>query len=314
MSNTIVQEIHSSFTNAEADLLAEAKEILESADNEEKRERADQLARMGFTNAKPVEKMSKENQERAKTLLHLKSRYDRIAPQYKFLTERKLIEICEKYGIVVGSAERYTGDIPEENQEDLFNFKVLDKSFLEIADDDYRDARHNPRNGAPVHPKEMSTGHIFNTIKLYQRKLAGDHHRGQYMSRSDVSNFPVAAFRAMITELTLRGDTSTVNDLKESYHFTPLSNSQVEELFTPYKTTYFYVAADVDSFNTQGVTLENNMLVEQNNNKELEESIKDSLFREYDPIVLAKVQGGYLVVTAWGDEADDPDVIEPTRN
>ncbi len=33
-----------------------------------------------------------------------------------------------------------------------------------------------------------------------------------------------------------------------------------------------------------------------------------------DPIVLQKVLGGYLVITAWGDEASDPNVINANNN
>ncbi len=33
-----------------------------------------------------------------------------------------------------------------------------------------------------------------------------------------------------------------------------------------------------------------------------------------DPIVLQPVKGGYLIITAWGDEASDPDVINPINN
>ncbi len=33
-----------------------------------------------------------------------------------------------------------------------------------------------------------------------------------------------------------------------------------------------------------------------------------------DPVILQPVKGGYLIVTAWGDEASDPDIINPIHN
>ena len=33
-----------------------------------------------------------------------------------------------------------------------------------------------------------------------------------------------------------------------------------------------------------------------------------------DPVVLQPVKGGYLIITAWGDEASDPLVINPLMN
>lgn len=47
------------------------------------------------------------------------------------------------------------------------------------------------------------------------------------------------------------------------------------------------------------------------------ERIKNLITRKLeapDPIVLKPIIGGYLIVTAWGDEASDPDVINPINN
>lgn len=33
-----------------------------------------------------------------------------------------------------------------------------------------------------------------------------------------------------------------------------------------------------------------------------------------DPVVLYPVREGYLIVTAWGDEASDPDVVNEVNN
>ena len=33
-----------------------------------------------------------------------------------------------------------------------------------------------------------------------------------------------------------------------------------------------------------------------------------------DPVVLCRVRGGYLIVTAWGDEASDEIVVNPVNN
>lgn len=303
MSNSIVKEIHESFTRAELELVHEAEMILKEA-TEENKKRAEKLRNMGFGGAKPVKRLSKEEQEKAEELLHFRKRYSRIAPQYKFLTEDKLVEICSKYKIVVGASERYTEDIPEKNQEDILNFKILDKSFLEISDDTYRNAIWMQRNGLGVHPKNMGTEHIYNTLKMIIRNALSIYS----------SHFDVGVFRTMITELYLRGEGELIDSIKDQLAHTVIPSDDARQLITPIKTTYFYVAADIDSFDTKGVDLDGVFLKDKDNNEELAESIKNTLYREYDPIVLAKVQGGYLVVTAWGDEASDPDVTQPNRN
>lgn len=303
MSKSIVAEIHESFTRAELELVYEAEMILKEA-TEENKEKADRLTKLGFGSAKPVERLSDKKMQEAEQLLHLRKRYSRIAPQYKFLTEDKLVEICSKYKIVVGASERYTEDIPEKNQKDILNFNILDDSFLEISDDKYRNAVWIPKHGSGMHPKNMGTEHLYNALK----------HICMTTLSSYSLNFDPNIFRAMITELVLRGEKGKVEGLSYYVDQTRLSAKQKNELLKPMKTTYFYVAADIDSFDTKGTELESVFLNEAENDEELAESIKSTLYREYDPIVLAKVQGGYLVVTAWGDEAEDPDVIQPNRN
>lgn len=312
--NTIVEEIHSTFAGAEEALLREAQAILSASGDEEQRERATALARMGFTQSAPVRRLSPEEQDRASTLLAYSKRYQRIAPQYKFITEEKLIEICKRYGLVVGSSERYTQDIPERNQQDILGFKVLDESFLEINDDTYRKSFHTTGKGERLHPKEMGSDHIEHLLAFWRRHLCRDQ-SGAYMSKNAVEDIPVGLLRTLTTELVLRGEQDVIDVQKNLWHAqTVFNKSTIEELFTSLKTTYFYVAADVDSFDTKGVDLKENFLVERSNDKALSEAMKRDLFRAYDPIALAKVQGGYLIVTAWGLEASDPDVVSPGRN
>jgi hypothetical protein len=47
---------------------------------------------------------------------------------------------------------------------------------------------------------------------------------------------------------------------------------------------------------------------------EYRERIEGGRIVKDDPIVLQPVDGGYLVVTAWGDEASDPLVVNANRN
>ena len=301
-ANTIVQEIHSAFSVAEEQLLTEANSILAEASDKKKMERIDTLRSMGFGNSAPVRRLSPEEKKKAERLLHYKQRYGRIAPQYKFITEEKLLGICKKYGIVVGSSERYIEEIPEANMADITNFKILDDTFLEVSDSRYARARHTTKDGKEMHPSEMTQSHIENLIRMFARghNIHGD---------------TVVLIQACVTQLYLWGHTEEIESLKSYWKRTsPVQHKLIEQLFTPIKTTYFYVAANVDSFDTKGTTLKDNMLIEKDTSKELAEAMRRDLMREYDPIVLAKVEGGYLIVTAWGAEASDEEVMNPTRN
>ncbi len=58
----------------------------------------------------------------------------------------------------------------------------------------------------------------------------------------------------------------------------------------------FQICAPAKDFNTNHATLTNGYILIP------------------DPIVLAKVKGGYLIVTAWGDEASDENVVNEQMN
>lgn len=59
------------------------------------------------------------------------------------------------------------------------------------------------------------------------------------------------------------------------------------------------IAAPFKDFNTQGMDVEDYKLVQKH---------------VPDPVVLQPIKGGYLIVTAWGDEASDPLVMNEINN
>ena len=304
--NSIIKEIHNSFSSAEDSLVAEAEQIIRESKDEEKKERTDKLAQMGFTNSQPVKRLSDEAIEKADTLIHFRKRYSRIAPQYKFITKDKVKEICRKYKIVVGPSQAYTADIPEKNQKDIANFKIMDDSFLEVNDPEYEKAKWVTSNGKHMHPKEMGTSHIINSLKMMIRKS---------QEAFGNKNMKPREFKAMITELTLRGEDSAVREIQHYVSALQIGGNLIKKLMTPYQTTYFYVAGDINSFDSEGMHIQDDVfLTNDHKTQELTDEIRSQLYQAYDPIVLAKVQGGYLVVTAWGDEASDPDVHNENLN
>lgn len=137
MNNGIImsveQEIHRDVYSAQEALLEEAKRIINKPIIEDENKIAENLARIGFKNAKnikSVEKKRKEREEQQK-LKELIEYYNRTYPLNKFITEDMVETICNKYKIYLASSEDYIGEIPEKNQKEILNFRVKSKDLRE---------------------------------------------------------------------------------------------------------------------------------------------------------------------------------------
>lgn len=83
--------------------------------------------------------------------------------------------------------------------------------------------------------------------------------------------------------------------------FESLGSSLIQSDLSPYARKNglsFQICAPIKDMNTEGMRLEG---------YKLEKHIPD-------PVVLQAVSGGYLIVTAWGDEASDPIIVNGANN
>jgi len=119
LGQEIIKEIHNSFDIAEDKLLKEAEDMLESLNitTETKlEEKAERLEKIGFINSKHVVKNKEikqkiqKNQEslvKTKQFADLIRYYKREYPFQKFLTEKELNSICDKYSLIYAPINNY---------------------------------------------------------------------------------------------------------------------------------------------------------------------------------------------------------------
>jgi hypothetical protein len=102
-------------------------------DKQDLLDKGERLKSLGFTSAKDVQQAMAERQrlkhlelenENRKLLARAINHFQHKYPSYKFITEESVKRICEKYGLVYGSCDRYTGDIPEVNLKKMEEFKI----------------------------------------------------------------------------------------------------------------------------------------------------------------------------------------------
>lgn len=122
-----VEEIHETFFT-EVDRIME--EVRDNNDPETKQliERSERLSKLGFASMPAVREgrikvtEAKNNQKTLEAARYFSAKYP-----YKFITEKSVKKICEKYGLIYGSVQLYIGEVPEKNLEQLENFSIADE-------------------------------------------------------------------------------------------------------------------------------------------------------------------------------------------
>lgn len=139
----VIERIHKEFYS-EVDKLLETALKANSLDTDKQEliDKCIKLKKLGFVNTKEI----KEAEIEIKRLEFLKEensyKIDLIEsikyfsfkyPNYKFITEESVSEICKKYGLIYGNISKYLGAVPDENLDKMENFLIQEKDecFLE---------------------------------------------------------------------------------------------------------------------------------------------------------------------------------------
>lgn len=218
-----VKDVHQDFKSAQDRLIADANRIINSNQNELIK-KGERLSALGFTKTKPA-KISDEikvNQNAKKELVERIAHYHQRYPLNRFITEEEVSRLCKKYNLVFSTADRFIGEIPEKNLQEIENFKV-DEDDCEKTFNFYTSALE-------------SMNWSFNTL---------------------TGIFENGGVKAL--------------ELQE------------------FKKPAFKMVASINDFDTANMELRGH---------KLELNLPD-------PIVLQPVKLGYLIVSAWGDEAAD---------
>jgi len=133
-TNEVIQEIHDTFYS-EVDRLLIAAGLEKNLDTDKQWliEKCQRLKTLGFSNTIEVKEAEKEiarldalkeENKKNKTLYKAINYFSFKYPNYKFITEDSVKKICEKYGLVYGTVDRYTGTVPNSNLKHIESFKI----------------------------------------------------------------------------------------------------------------------------------------------------------------------------------------------
>lgn len=125
--------LHEDVYSAQDLLLNEANKILNEPAryDKERLEILEKLSSLGFSNAEQVKEFRDIQRERKKCeyLKGVIERYQQKYPNNKFINEDAVTIICEKYNLYLCMAKDYIGEIPENNQKEIVNFKFNEVDY-----------------------------------------------------------------------------------------------------------------------------------------------------------------------------------------
>lgn len=230
---------------------------------------------------------------------HLFKEYnDKYHGQYKFILSPQLERICEKYNLYVRSVSQFLGDIPEPNIKEIMGFKVhlndLPYNLAQVAMDvlqltsyktamDFSGNIRSPFNGYKISLEEY--GRVIDACSFSGRMV-------EYVQHVERERDP--AKRELYKKNLQR-----VN----RHECVPVQIAAVKGLFTAESMQNPSRILNTAEMSARSqVDMDPIVLFPVYKN----EQISDSFTRS--------THIGYLVVTAWGDEANDELIHNPQKN
>jgi len=272
-----VVEIHSAFNNASTEILKQANEsvITKQPKNSLK---VELLRRLGFSKANEVQEYEiVENEYNlSKKLIDKIHQYKVQYPNNKFITQEQVNTICKNWGLVHGTVDRYKGFVPEKNLKEI-------EKFTE---------RYVPK------------GAIFldnMVIEGYEIRLDGSHYRlfkvgtnNKYILQSaNGTEF----YGALDNVKALEYHSELINKIRSEASSETIRREGGFVMDLQVRTSPFQICAPLKDMDTEGLRLIGNKLV-----------------HIPDPVVLYPVELGFIIVSAWGDEASDENVVNQNFN
>lgn len=281
------EQIHKDFYGAEERLYVEAiglsKGSLVNSSS-----KSDRLKKIGFGKAKPIkdDQILQEKRKVAGHMIHVIEYFRTYYPQYKFITEAEVKILCEKYGLLLGDASSYTGDMPEKNLQDIEKFKLRKEDWKEKIVFEWLNTV-GMQIERPLFFQEPRRSpfdsDVFGYVQYQSRqtgRLEAEIRRMEYESQARQMEAQLARW-----------------PLQYAIGVDPYKKGEEKK---EYEQPAFKICAPKQDFDTRGFV------------------VQDGYKLIYDPIVLQPVSkegiGGYLIVTAWGDEAKDEVVTNPINN
>lgn len=135
----LIDQIHNEFYSEVNILLNDANQFNEIENKKpELVDKRNRLYNLGFRNTpemleaeKEIKRLDqlKEDNKNKSDLIEAINYFSLNYPEYKFITEESVVNICNKYGLVYSTIDNFRGNVPFENLEQIEKFKIKDKDW-----------------------------------------------------------------------------------------------------------------------------------------------------------------------------------------
>lgn len=331
-----IKDIHDDFKNVDVNL---AKNLIKPSEAE--MARINKMRELGFTNFKEAKDLDPKKIKAQNDKLALIEKYRVLAPQYKFIPKDDWIALCNKYGLIWGDSNLYTESIPVDIQEKIIAFNIADNSVLAVkaADDydndddwdefehfsinntgfgtpkDFRDLEWRTMKGEVFKVRNIEDSHLLNLLNF---TLSNSNSSTRNMYSVFVSEFLCRKGSIVYSE---KGVEFELNFSKKTLPFW-IGSVNVKEVTQTIEKNYvdptrakidprFVICAAKHMFNLTRKTVDSKTMEILPIPRPLP---RRDFFMDDDPIVAVETVDGFLMVGAWGDEANHSEAINHFLN
>lgn len=229
----------------------------------------------------------------------------RYGGKYKFILEPQLERVCEKYNLFVREPKYFLADIPATNIQHMMDFKVFISDlpimryepFCDLIGEKYKEALCDFWRGR-TQPNNEWAGTFDVERGQFFRGNAGGIEAFIIDGPSFGNNINSNAFPREIID--------TFVEESEWFKKETITLTEVRRYFPE----LLKIAAVKDMFSESAFLRTSERIPSNFSYPEMAAKFTVDL----DPIVLCQTKNGYLIVTAWGDEANDELVANQTLN
>ena len=272
----IVEQIHAEIDAAEDVILQESINLVAKNQVEDK-DHIELMRKLGFVNAEVVEDATNKMKTAFfnKELAERVMYYKQMYPFQKFLTIEKFDEICTKYNLTYAPVGSYKKNVPPKNLKEIANAKEL--LYDDIHETSYVITKIN-RTGEKEFERFLEY--------LGKKKPEFTNREVHALHEKDRGSNPAG------WEFGKSSDNMVFYDTKRKHYF-----DFVIDEYTTIDRSGLFIAAPINHFDTIGLV----------------QDVK-GFFKKVTVTVFRYVQGGIQVLSKWGLEGEDPDLVQGILN
>lgn len=327
-TNRIIKEIHNSFYSMDQKTDTFLQQQIKAAYDESILKSIDSLVnRYGFKNSKNADILDKDILFEREELNDVLNECAVVYPGKKFITDEQIAQLCQKYNLLLTTPDRFIGEIPERNIQELNDFNPKGSEKKDFYDPnlfrnlDYWIKKYKVNNDLHSLTSDMEIAIAMIYASFLQEGGSN------FISMLPSDNDKISLIGYGNEEKVPMSNTEKIRLINGNEEIVPMSNTEIGIDFAKKQYEFHKRYGSIIKpacLTSQTMIAATSDLLDipelgfiKNEKNELILGLEESQFRENlipDPIVFHKVRRGAIIITAWGIESQDELVFNPNIN